>query len=780
MELKEGFIICDEEEKRNILEQEKGFKNYIFLSYEQLKDKLYGTVSKEALFLLMDEYHLSYDLASEYMKYVPYVNLKQYNNLKLDSINSVRSFLIKNQKFSKDEFFYYRLNQFPITFLKRKNTKEFENIIQLLKEYTEVIILEQESKKNKPLVHKYNSIEDEVYAVCNEIIKLKRKGVSYDSIYLMNLNENYTSLFERMKKSYHIPFNLGKTKNISHVASAKVFFKLLNEKNDFHEIIEEMKDYPYIDSIIKIISDYSLEDKNPKDYIYFFERQFKEMNYKEDEYEEMVNATSRLSFNESEYVFYLGLNQGITPKVYKDDEYLSDVELSMLGLMTSYEKNINSKQDLKWVLENTKNIYVSYPTKVLDQDLLPSSIINELELKVITTDVEFGYSKQEDDIRLGVKMSLYKRLGDKDKVLDIYDLNHIPFNTYDHSFKGIDKKYMESRYKEDSPLSLSYSTMKLYFECPFKFYCNQVLDLNTFDSSTATRLGSYSHKILEDSYDPSFDFDKEIVSAKEEYLKDISEEDYLKDSFYLNQMNEVLKNLISFNKSHEALSNLDQVSRECHIKVLFGNYYFHGFIDKLLYRVEDNDIYAAIIDYKTGKDVASLNNVKDGFNLQLPSYMWLLNQYEPFKGKKIHIIGIYLQKVRIIVLDNSIDLIKQMNDSFMLEGFTVKDYSLIPYLDPDYSNSTYIKSMKLNKDLSFYRYAKIMDLDEQKELIDSLDKHIKTTYEGTMNARFNIEPKRIGKLDKACTFCDFKDVCFKDIKDYIYLEEDKFPKGKEE
>ena len=780
MEIKEGFIICEEEEKRNILEKAKGFNNYIFLSYQALKEKLYGSVKKEACFALMKEYALSYDLAKEYMKYASYANGLQYNNLKLDSINSAKSFLIKNGYLKKDEFFYYRLKQFPVTFLKKKETKEFLNVIDLLRQYTEVIILSQESKKFMPTVYKYNSLEDEVYGVCNEILKLKKQGISYDSIYLMNVTSDYKALFERMKKSYHIPFSLGRIQNISHTKTAKKLFELMEVTESFYEIIDLMKDYPYIDSIMKIISDYSLEDKNPKDYISFFERKLKEVSYTEDEYEEMVRVANRSIFNDSEYVFYLGLNQGITPKVHQDDEYLSDKELEQIGLETSYEKNIHSKKELKWILENTKNIYLSYSTKALDKDLLPAIIIKELNLNVKEGISEYGYSKKEDDLRFGVLMSLYSRLGQKDEALDIYDLDHISFNSYDHSFKGIKKSFMKDRYTEEKPLSLSYSTMKLYFECPFKFYCNQVLSLNTFDSSTATRIGNYSHKILEDSYNPDFDFEKASIDAKEEYLKDISKEDYLKDSFYCKQMNEILTNLIAFNKGHEGISKFDKVERECHVKVLSGNYYFHGFIDKLLYHEDNDDIYAAIIDYKTGKDVASLNNVADGFNLQLPSYMWLLHQYPPFKGKNIHIIGIYLQKVRIIALDNSIDLVKQMNDSFMLEGFTVKDYNLISYLDPDYASSTYIKQMKLKKDLSLAKSAKVISLDDQKFLLDTLDKHIKKTYQGTMEAKFGIEPKRIGNLDKACQFCDFKDICYKDIKDYIYLEEDKFPKGEEE
>ena len=108
-------------------------------------------------------------------------------------------------------------------------------------------------------------------------------------------------------------------------------------------------------------------------------------------------------------------------------------------------------------------------------------------------------------------------------------------------------------------------------------------------------------------------------------IKDIELKDAIKDKFYFSQMNEILEDLISFNKRHEELSELKNVLCEEHIIYEEGNLKFHGFIDKLLYVEIDGEIYAAIMDYKTGKDYITLDNVEDGFHLQLPSYMYLVS-----------------------------------------------------------------------------------------------------------------------------------------------------------
>lgn len=61
---------------------------------------------------------------------------------------------------------------------------------------------------------------------------------------------------------------------------------------------------------------------------------------------------------------------------------------------------------------------------------------------------------------------------------------------------------------------------------------------------------------------------------------------------------------------------------------------FNGRIDKMLYKLDGDNAYIAIIDYKTGGDKPSLNNLEDGLNLQLPSYIYLASNMDEFKDKK--------------------------------------------------------------------------------------------------------------------------------------------------
>jgi ATP-dependent helicase/DNAse subunit B len=332
---------------------------------------------------------------------------------------------------------------------------------------------------------------------------------------------------------------------------------------------------------------------------------------------------------------------------------------------------------------------------------------------------------------------------------------------------------LEERFSE-KPLKMAYSNMKTYYQCPFYYYADRILYLNEFKPNMAARLGSYSHKILEESYSDDFDFNVSVENAKVEYATDS------KDLFYFTKMEETLRNLIEFNREHELKSKLDNVVMEPHIVLDGDGYMFEGYVDKLLYQIIDNEVYAVIIDYKTGKDIISLDNVKDGFNLQLPIYMLLLSQYEKFKGLNINILGIYLQKVNMIALKNGKKSIEeQVNKSFMLQGYTIDEYELIDMIDPYYNNSDYIQSMKTGKDGLFYKYAKVMSKEDETMLINLVKDLIEQAAKNIKEAKFDIAPKEIDGKNQSCMFCKYNDICFKTYNDTVKLEKKPFKNNEE-
>ena len=68
----------------------------------------------------------------------------------------------------------------------------------------------------------------------------------------------------------------------------------------------------------------------------------------------------------------------------------------------------------------------------------------------------------------------------------------------------------------------------------------------------------------------------------------------------------------------------------------------------------------------------------------------------------------------------------------------------------------------------FYAYAKIVNKDQINKIIEITENNIDNTIDNILNAKFQIEPKRIDGKNISCEFCPFKDICFvkeNDIKD---------------
>ena len=198
-------------------------------------------------------------------------------------------------------------------------------------------------------------------------------------------------------------------------------------------------------------------------------------------------------------------------------------------------------------------------------------------------------------------------------------------------------------------------------------------------------------------------------------------------------------------------------SKELNIK-------FKGIIDKLSYYEEDGKINTIITDYKTGTISSTLDNLNYGLNMQLPTYIYLVNKG---LGSNYQINGFYLQKILTDKTLDSEDNEKDFKNNLKLKGYTIDDEEAISKIDDTYQNSEIITGMKTTQK-GFYAFAKIIDREGINKLVNITENNIDTTIDNVLNANFKIEPKRIDNKNISCQFCPFKDLCFvkeNDIKD---------------
>ena len=349
----------------------------------------------------------------------------------------------------------------------------------------------------------------------------------------------------------------------------------------------------------------------------------------------------------------------------------------------------------------------------------------------------------------------------KSKELDLLysNFNDNTYNSYDNKFTGIDKNDFYSYINNKK--TLSYSSLSNYNECAFKFLMANVLNLNPYEETFLTIVGNLYHHILEIGLLNEIDIDKEI----KKFLKDKSFSN--KEKFFLDKLTDDLKFTLEEIRKQTKNISLDNYLFEKEIKVEKGknlSITFKGYVDKIIYKEEQGKKIAVLIDYKTGNTDIDLGYIKDGINLQLPVYLYLVNE----ELKNVVFAGFYLQK-----------LINKDNKDLKLEGYSNSNVHILSMFDKSYENSNLVKSLKVTKSGNFYYYSKILSDDEIKKIIELTNESIDKSIKNIEDVKFDINPKISDDFD-SCKYCPFNDLCFKTNDDYIEIKKDlTFLKGED-
>jgi ATP-dependent helicase/nuclease subunit B len=154
-----------------------------------------------------------------------------------------------------------------------------------------------------------------------------------------------------------------------------------------------------------------------------------------------------------------------------------------------------------------------------------------------------------------------------------------------------------------------------------------------------------------------------------------------------------------------------------------------------------DDGYAKIVDYKSGSQAFSLENMYNGLSLQLPVYASAVKA----KDQNVKIAAMYYLKVGVPeVQDKSQTGISDAEYSTKLQGYYSRDgvfsadENIIERLDT--------QSVSDSRIFPQYKIDSLIDFTKQK---------IVETGKGIMSGKADISPL----TDKPCKYCDYKTVC---------------------
>lgn len=755
------FYIANTKSKTKILLENQGLHDFRFLSLNELKNKLLGKLNNEAIYYLYNNYNYGLPFINKIKKYLPYIDInKNYKSTKLEELKEIKKALLKENLYERDNLFINNLANYNLIFIDILKTREFVYLINYLKENNVNYQINKKDNINKKFkVLNFNDAEEEIYYIFKEINNLLNKGVNPNNIYLNNVNDNYYPILKKMSYLYQVDIELDSLASLVDKEEFKLFYDNLN-KLSLEDNISNIND-PYLKKeLITIANTYLLKDNENINFIkdiYLYS--IRNVNYKTNKYENSIKIINNINnLNENDYLFILNFNLDY-PNLKNNLDYLNENELKELGFINKLEENEFIINETINELNNVDNLIITKPLILNNEANFDSILVEKLKMKVLNKEYEFGANPIIDNLKLGMMLDDYSNYNIKTDELERFDIEHLKYLSYDNKFKPFKLNIPDD-------INLSYSSMKVYFSCAFHYYLDYVLKLSINEDTISTELGQYCHKILQDSYDPNFNLEEELIKNKEGFSA--------KTKFYASRFDLIIKRILEFNNSYETSMELNEVKREEKIEVKHNFLNLKGFIDKIRFKVIDNNIYLAIYDYKTGSDVVSLDNIEYGYNMQLPTYLYLLNNSPKLTNYIINFVGLYLQKVTL----ESLDLQDNIDKPFKLQGFTNSDRKIMELIDKNYTNSTYISGLKVTKDGNFSKSSKIFNLDDVKHIIEVVENNLKTIENSYLNCDFAINPKVIDNINSSCQYCPYSNICYKTFNDLKYLT--KIPFKKEE
>ena len=206
------------------------------------------------------------------------------------------------------------------------------------------------------------------------------------------------------------------------------------------------------------------------------------------------------------------------------------------------------------------------------------------------------------------------------------------------------------------------------------------------------------------------------------------------------------------------------------IKLMDSPYvHFKGFVDKIMYKEKNNETLVSIIDYKTGNPDINIKNLKFGLSMQLPIYLYLVNNSGILKNIKF--TGFYLQHILNVDVkkSNKKSAVEQQEDNLKLTGYSSDDLSRLSCFDPTYENSEIIHGMKVKKDGNLSSTSKVLSDDDINNILKITEEKIILAMNEILEGKYLINPKIVNGKNVSCEYCTFKDLCYHTEKDNVYL-----------
>ena len=221
-----------------IKELNNQFLNIKIMTLDELIKKLTFDYDDKTIYNLMKYENVKYEIAKNYIKNIYYVENKDYKNVKLNKLVSIKKYLEDNNLLKYDNLFRKFLNNKNIYIIGYDYIDKYSSKILKTIENCKIEIINNNYNSYEPKIYEFNTITEEIEFVAFNICELINNNVDINKIKLVNVGSDYYNEIRRIFKFYNIPINLS-DKNIYGTSIVKDFINFYEE--DINNTLERLK-----------------------------------------------------------------------------------------------------------------------------------------------------------------------------------------------------------------------------------------------------------------------------------------------------------------------------------------------------------------------------------------------------------------------------------------------------------------------------------------------------------------------------------------------------------
>lgn len=614
-------------------------------------------------------------------------------------------------------------------------------------------------------VKRCESVEDEVSLMFNQVVYLRQQGTPLNSIKVLLPNqEAYRYEVDRQAAFYQIPVQKPVQTTLYALPMTQRYLEGLRRQMKEEAIWEMLtaEDPTQAQMLQASLPKLPYASLPFQSKLSFLEQYFQHTYVQEPRYAQAIQWVREVLPSPDDHVFILGMIQGEHPTIQRDKSMIEPTLQITLGLETSSDRFQTKRLRFQQMLAHSQHLYVSYAHLLEGKVTVAHPLIATLGWHIESSTYlvnQTDYSGELARLRLGKFAYYQKQFNQPQPYIQAYQQALPPMpNLFDYAFTSLDGDLTQK------PLRLSYSALKDYYQCSFKYFVGRILKVKPMDQDEFyMHLGTFAHEVFENLGDTLANFE-EVFNTALANQKNLSP----KEVVLFSHLKDQLRKVSEFNLTHRQHMAPSTIEAE---KEMF---YQHdsqtslvGYIDKvMLLRSDQGKEYIAVVDYKSGAESFDERLIQYGWSLQLPIYALMLAHHPDYANKDV--LGLFIQHIiETAINPDEVEIDgKTFPKKYQLDGIIVNDPEVIRLFDDSIQTqkATFLEGVQILKKGGFRQSGHVQSKAAFQAYAQTAKDKIAEAANGIRRGDFAINPKNIARKS-ACDYCPFIDTCFRKASD---------------